>query len=197
MSENEWQKARKSELRVLFSQKRDNFLAQGTPLCIQDLERNIYFNLQKLFLSHKKGFWGIYCAFSSEVSLNKLPSLFPSLMFAYPRIEDSNLIFYQSHINQKFENHRWGFKEPKAEATYRVDNNNLVAVLVPGLAFDRHGMRLGWGKGYYDRFLIAKNLLKIGVAYSIQISELDLPYEQYDQRMDWLVTEDELYPVAI
>ncbi|MCW8916733.1 MAG: 5-formyltetrahydrofolate cyclo-ligase [Magnetovibrio sp.] len=67
-------------------------------------------------------------------------------------------------------------------------------VMVPLLAFDRKGYRVGWGGGYYDRTL---ELLRktgkctaIGVAYSAQ--EVDeVPADAYDQRLDWIITEQE------
>lgn len=65
-------------------------------------------------------------------------------------------------------------------------------VLVPMLAFDRRGYRVGWGGGYYDRTLelLRKtgNCTAIGVAYSGQ--EVDeVPTDAYDQRLDWIITE--------
>ncbi|OEJ68676.1 5-formyltetrahydrofolate cyclo-ligase [Magnetovibrio blakemorei] len=72
-------------------------------------------------------------------------------------------------------------------------------VLVPLLAFDRRGFRLGWGGGYYDRTL--ERLRKtgtctaIGVAYSAQ--EVDeVPTDSYDQRLDWIITEKEAINVT-
>ncbi|NDC36791.1 MAG: 5-formyltetrahydrofolate cyclo-ligase [Proteobacteria bacterium] len=67
-----------------------------------------------------------------------------------------------------------------------------TAVLVPGLAFDSSGGRLGRGKGYYDTFLGRSplfDLLKIGVCWSLQkLSEI--PMESHDAYMDWVVTEE-------
>jgi 5-formyltetrahydrofolate cyclo-ligase len=65
-------------------------------------------------------------------------------------------------------------------------------LLLPLLAFDRHGNRLGYGGGYNDRTIAAlrahKPLLCVGVAYAVQ--EFDtVPHDRLDQRLDWLVTE--------
>jgi len=67
-------------------------------------------------------------------------------------------------------------------------------VLVPMLAFDRRGYRVGWGGGYYDRTLEllrkSGDCTAIGVAYSAQ--EVDgVPTDAYDQRLDWIITEQE------
>ena len=63
-------------------------------------------------------------------------------------------------------------------------------ILLPGLAFDRNGNRLGYGGGYYDRFLSRPRLrcIKAGLAYQAQITDLPQP-ERFDQRVDWIITE--------
>lgn len=68
-------------------------------------------------------------------------------------------------------------------------------VLVPLLAFDRRGFRLGYGGGYYDRTLeslrASAHLTTMGVAYSAQ--EVDaVPHDDFDQRLDWVATENGL-----
>jgi len=63
--------------------------------------------------------------------------------------------------------------------------------IVPLLAFDRRGYRLGYGKGFYDRLLAASPVTSIGVAFAAQ--EIDaLPTEAHDIALDWIVTEREL-----
>jgi len=73
-----------------------------------------------------------------------------------------------------------------------ISPDSIDTVLLPLLGFDRAGRRLGYGAGYYDRFL-AKNshLLKIGLAYSLQ-EEWEIPVESTDIRLDYVVTEKEL-----
>jgi 5-formyltetrahydrofolate cyclo-ligase len=63
--------------------------------------------------------------------------------------------------------------------------------IVPLLAFDRQGYRLGYGKGYYDRLLAAARTTKIGVAFAAQ-EVAALPVEAHDVRLDWIVTEREV-----
>lgn len=76
-----------------------------------------------------------------------------------------------------------------------ADPADVKVVVVPMMAFDRHGHRLGYGAGYYDRFL-SKNphMEKIGVAFSCQ--EMDLiPADENDVRMDIIVTEKDVIKV--
>ena len=71
-------------------------------------------------------------------------------------------------------------------------------LLVPLLAFDRKGGRLGYGGGYYDRTLAALraggHVTAIGIGYAAQRLEA-LPYETHDQPLDWVVTEDEIWEI--
>lgn len=60
--------------------------------------------------------------------------------------------------------------------------------LVPGLAFDISGARLGRGKGFYDRYFAKNNGLKIGLAWSEQVLA-DIPVEDHDSYMDFIITE--------
>ena len=61
-------------------------------------------------------------------------------------------------------------------------------VLVPGVGFDLQGARLGRGKGYYDRYLQDRDVLKIGLAWSEQVVS-KVPVESHDSHMDFLITE--------
>ncbi len=87
---------------------------------------------------------------------------------------------------------RWKIKVPPEEASEVLPD----VLLVPLLAFDRRGFRLGYGGGFYDRTLEKlrglKNVTAIGVAYSGQ--EMDtVPRDAFDQRLDWIMTEKETF----
>ncbi|MCG3150553.1 MAG: putative protein YqgN [Verrucomicrobiae bacterium] len=84
---------------------------------------------------------------------------------------------------------QYGILEPKSIIPAIPD-----AWLVPGLAFDRHGNRLGRGKGYYDAMLRAAGGVKIGLAHDFQVVA-ELPVEQHDVRLDFVVTERQTFPV--
>ncbi len=81
----------------------------------------------------------------------------------------------------------FGIMEPQAEAF--TDYEQIDLILVPGMAFDRHGHRLGRGKGYYDRFLSqAKDCYKIGVCFPFQVVD-EVPTDEHDVRMDEIITQ--------
>ena len=81
---------------------------------------------------------------------------------------------------------------PEPDATYPVDPESLDAIVVPGLAFGRHGGRLGQGSGFYDRFLprLRDDALRIGVCYEWQVLDA-VPLEPHDVPMTHVVTETE------
>ena len=64
-------------------------------------------------------------------------------------------------------------------------------IIVPGVAFDRSGNRLGYGSGHYDRFLTEVKVPKVALAFAAQVAP-HLPAEVHDQRVDIVVTEDEI-----
>ncbi len=81
----------------------------------------------------------------------------------------------------------FGVPEPPAAAP-AVDWERLDLVLVPGLAFDRRGWRLGRGRGFYDRILVrARHARRWGVAFDDQVV-VDVPHEPHDSNLDLLVT---------
>jgi 5-formyltetrahydrofolate cyclo-ligase len=81
---------------------------------------------------------------------------------------------------------KFGISEPKP-ACARLPLNRLDFVLVPGVAFDFTGHRLGRGQGFYDRLLASIAATKCGVAFDFQILER-LPAETHDVRMNCLLT---------
>jgi 5-formyltetrahydrofolate cyclo-ligase len=86
---------------------------------------------------------------------------------------------------------RFGLLEPEHDVGLMIEPDDLDLVIVPGIAFDRRGNRLGFGGGYYDRFFERCNATRVGLAYAFQVVD-DIPAEDHDEKMDWVVTEDEV-----
>lgn len=87
---------------------------------------------------------------------------------------------------------RIGLRMP-APGSITVPPSDIEVILVPGVAFDRSGNRLGMGAGYYDRFLqYTPNAVLAGIAWGVQVVG-NVPSEQHDIPMRWLVTEDGIY----
>lgn len=83
--------------------------------------------------------------------------------------------------------------EPKEEFVRLVEPETIDLVLVPGVLFARNGYRIGYGGGYYDRFLskLDKNVVKIGLTFHLQTTDL-VPTDSYDIPVDIIITEKEI-----
>lgn len=85
----------------------------------------------------------------------------------------------------------YGICEPDPAVAQRAEIAELDAVIVPGVAFDQAGGRMGYGGGFYDRFLteLQRKPLLIGYCFSTQLIS-QVPTESHDVQMDYLVTEN-------
>lgn len=86
----------------------------------------------------------------------------------------------------------YGIREPLQNKA--IDKENIDAVIVPGIGFDRNGARIGFGKGYYDRFLNDFDGLKIGVCYDFQLVD-KIETDENDIPMNVIVTESDCYVI--
>lgn len=83
-------------------------------------------------------------------------------------------------------------EEPDGDNT--VDINQIELIVVPGVAYDRKGNRVGRGKGYYDRLLNNTKALKVGVAYDFQMVE-EIDAEPHDVKVDIVITDKGIYKI--
>lgn len=85
----------------------------------------------------------------------------------------------------------FGIREPIGE----VYNGDLDMIITPGLAFDRAGNRIGYGKGYYDRFFEKySSVLKVAPIFEIQLFE-KIPSEEHDIKIDMIITKNEFLKI--
>lgn len=84
---------------------------------------------------------------------------------------------------------RWKIPEPEPETSLKIEPVNLDAVLIPLLAFDKKGYRVGYGGGYYDRFLsqCKPDVIKIGLSFFEAIEKIN-DIDPYDVPMNYCVT---------
>ena len=124
----------------------------------------------------------IYNAIDGEVDVSFL--LNDKKTFLYPLVVEENIIAVKSN---EFKVGSYGIKEPiGSEYCGQID-----AVIVPMCAFDNRFNRLGFGKGYYDRFLKNKDTLKIGAAFSCQQVD-SIEVKKTDVKMDVIITEKDI-----
>ena len=90
----------------------------------------------------------------------------------------------------------FGILEPKENYIREFSYKNIEMVILPGIAFDTKGHRIGYGYGYYDRFLkkLNKNVIKIGFAFDFQLVE-KIPEERHDVAVDIIITEKRVLKV--
>jgi 5-formyltetrahydrofolate cyclo-ligase len=106
----------------------------------------------------------------------------------YPRIKDDDLEFVEVLSLAELTSGAFGVLEPQGDYLKRVEELDLV--VVPGVAFDQSGHRLGYGRGFYDRALSAcrADCMKAGFAYDSQLLDT-LPSTEHDQKLSVLMTE--------
>lgn len=114
-------------------------------------------------------------------------------------VKDQSLALHRaSSFPAGFHAGAYGILEPEV-AVYpeSVPPEQIDLIFVPGVAFDRHGNRLGHGKGFYDRLLARTvSAVKIGLGFSFQLVD-DLPREPHDVLLDVVITENETLDFGI
>lgn len=107
-----------------------------------------------------------------------------------PRVHDGRqMTFHEVTPDLDLQTNRYGIAEPDSSAPV-VSANLIDVALVPLVAFDEHGSRLGMGGGYYDRFFATNTqTLLIGIAYQCQFSSESLPRAAWDVTLDAVVHE--------
>jgi 5-formyltetrahydrofolate cyclo-ligase len=106
-----------------------------------------------------------------------------------PRVEGDIMRFYDYDPASMNDSGSFGISEPEATALCRPEEIDFI--IVPGVAFTAAGMRLGRGKGFYDKYLSQPGFrgVKAGVCYAHQLVG-ELPVEPHDVFMDYVVTND-------
>ncbi len=126
-----------------------------------------------------------YLPFRNEIDVRPLFAERPDIRWVVPRVDGRRLALHPYHPD-RLVLHRYGMWEPSADLPL-VAPAEVELVLVPGIAFDRRGYRLGFGGGYYDRFLPICPARRVGIAYEFSVLD-ELPTEEHDQRVQWVIT---------
>lgn len=147
---------------------------------LQRLARFRQFSLAKEFFT--------YIDHRGEVATDILiKKYFGKKTIVVPRIKAKRICLYELHNPHEFESGKFGIREPKVCMLKRKFDEIDIA-LIPGIAFDKTGHRIGFGGGYFDRFLKKIHCTTIGLAYEFQIID-KVPAEKYDVAVDYIVTE--------
>ena len=138
----------------------------------------------------------IYKNLDSEVNTSDLIdySLNIGKEVLLPKVIDDDLYFYKYNKEDILIKSNFGILEPTAKINNLVDINNIDLIIIPGICFDKYKNRLGFGKGYYDRYLMNSNIKKIAICFEEQILKNDIiPTNKYDIKMDIIITNKNIY----
>ncbi len=146
-------------------------------------------NVKSLEVFKKARTVASYVSVSGEVDLAGL--LDTSKRFVFPKVDGELLRFFPARCSVDFCQGSFGIPEPISGDEVRPAEIDLV--LVPGVAFDRHGYRIGYGKGYYDRLLQENpELWSCGVCLEKFLVE-EIPFDSWDERVNFVATERMIY----
>lgn len=178
---------KKQELRKEYIQIRNNILDREIKSKIitnKIIEGSEYKNAKTIAL---------YKSFGTEVDTNRLIEYSIKLekVIALPKVINNELKFYKiKSLQENFIKSKFGVEEPiENEANY-IEKLKIDLVIVPGLLFDKENNRLGYGKGYYDKFLKDSNLKTIAICFKEQILKDNiLPITSEDIKVQKIITD--------
>ena len=156
----------------------------------QLIESNIYKKAKKIFT---------YVSFGSEIDTIKFinHALNDNKKIYIPKTDKSKKEMVAIRINSldNMSVDKWGILEPKAVDKNKIEKN-FDLILMPGLAFDRNGNRIGYGGGYYDKYLsqIKETSNKIVLAYDFQIVN-NIENEPHDIKANYIITNNDFIKV--
>ena len=133
----------------------------------------------------------LYKSIGSEVDTSELIEYSITLgkTIVLPKVEEDELKFYKINgINERLVKSKFGIKEPLGEKEKYIDNSYIDLVIVPGISFDLNKNRLGFGKGFYDRFLSKKDFNSIGISFEEQVVD-NIPTQSNDIKVKKVITD--------
>lgn len=135
---------------------------------------------------------GLYAATPDEVATDLIcdHALRARKQVCYPRVSNPaqcQMDFFAVRSRDELTPGFHNILEPQPGST-PVSPHDIDCICVPGVAFDRHGHRLGQGAGYYDRWLAGYTGERVGLAYECQVVD-ELPTNTQDQHVQYVVTE--------
>lgn len=134
-----------------------------------------------------------YLPMRGEVDLSLLLTRHPQKRWLAPRLlpERKGWMALHPYDPEHLVRHPFGMLEPSAQLP-EIDPAAVHLALVPAVAYDRRGWRLGYGGGYFDRFLYDFQGVSLGVTYADLLLD-ELPHADHDVPVDWIVTETGIF----
>jgi 5-formyltetrahydrofolate cyclo-ligase len=151
------------------------------------------------FFSSISGVWGGFLPLPLEPDLPAAWQLAqraatpPRIKWVFPKINNELMEFYSADSGV-VAHPRWKTSEPKGVGLL-FSPSEIQGLLIPGLGFSLDGVRLGRGKGFYDRYLSKFRGQRVGVCFESQIFS-QLPVEAHDEKVDFILTEKRFIRVS-
>ena len=164
----------KKELRKSLLVKRDS---------LKDISLNIIKQIVDSKILDDKKVVGIYYPLDKEINLLPLIDIYPHIKFCFPKTLDEISFYHENDINN-FSKKKFNVMEPNSNEFIKRDDIELF--LVPCVGITKGLQRIGYGKGYYDRYLEGYKGIKIGICYK-ELSNLDFVCDEYDIRLDYVI----------
>ena len=186
----------KAELRNVFLEKRKLLSAETVAKLSRSIAGTFFasFDLSRVKALH------IYIAIAkfneidTSLFVEKVWSEFPQMRTIAPRLnkETGQLQSVVFNVKSKLSENSWGIGEP--DGVELVDPKNVDMVIVPLLCFDEQGNRVGYGKGYYDRFLAQcrPDCVKVGLSFFPPVGHID-NINEFDISLDRCVTPEQIF----
>ncbi len=180
----------KSALRKLLLEKRDATSFEF----INISSKSIHKKLKKISEFNNAKKIGCYYPIGSEVRTQDimLEAINEGKEVFLPKVVGKNLSFRKILGLESLQKGSFDIMEPKDDCP---EAENLDIVLVPTVGISSSGIRLGYGHGYYDRFLASNKITSIALTFQKQLIK-SIPSFEHDIRMDWVVTEDNCFKTS-
>lgn len=141
----------------------------------------------------------LYLDFNNEVKtdqlITKLISLRKTVASPVTIKDERKLIPYEIiNLKEGINLGAYGIREPNKNISNEIDVKNIDVLIVPAVAYDKNCYRLGYGGGYYDRFIerLRDDAITIGIAFDLQLFD-SIPKEEHDAQLNYIITESSTY----
>ncbi len=160
----------------------------------KDIKSNEIFNrLIQLEEFNNANVIAFYYPLRSEVNTLRMIkySLENNKTVLLPKVIGEYMVFYKINSFNNLKKSNFGIMEPEGGIIF--DKNSIDLIVLPGVCFDRNLNRIGFGKGYYDRYLEGYIGQTIGLCFEEQISEEEIQTSENDIKLKYIITEKNIY----
>ena len=187
----------KSQVRKYYLSKRKAISAEEISIKSQQITDLLFQNFDLLKVNNLHIFLPIikHNEINTWLIIRILQQNFPKITILIPKIIPESFEIENFPFDEKkLIINSWGILEPSGENQEKIEPKEIDLVIIPLLVFDKNGNRVGYGKGFYDRFLHQCNpkTIKIGVCLEEAI-ELIEDINKFDVKMDFCITPDKIY----